>query len=77
MDQHGEPGRETGGNRVRSACVVSWFSSASLIPSLCLSFSVDVKGLDVHLLNTIDLCLISCLVMSEYISDRQVPTNKN
>lgn len=29
VDQHGEPSRETGGNGVRSAFVVSWFSSFS------------------------------------------------
>lgn len=54
-DHHGEPDRETGGNRVRSASVISWFASASLMPlCLCQSFSVDVKK-DIHLLNTIDI----------------------
>lgn len=48
-DQHGEPGGQTGGNRVRSASVVLWFASVSL--SVCLFVSVYLSlSRDFHFL---------------------------
>lgn len=52
-DQHGEPGRETGRNRVRSgSCIVVYFNITDFF--VCLSLSVYVKSKILHL-NTIDM----------------------
>jgi len=77
-DQHGEPGGETGGNRIRSASVVWLCPLASLVPlGLCRSLSVHVKDKGMHLLNTKEIMrssfFMSC--QSTFLT-QQALTNK-